>query len=143
MVVNDKFARSEEYRKVITAIKSENKCPFCPENFKYHKKPILKKSGEWILTENSFSYKDARFRFLIIGLKHKENFSELTMNDLRSVRYLTNWVIRKFKIRGGAIAVRFGDSNLTGSTVCHLHFHLISPKKKRNGAVKTVNFPIG
>ena len=47
-------------------------------------------------------------------------------------------VLKKYNIKGGVLALRFGDTAYTGATVCHLHFHLIVPKKSQ-----TVNFPIG
>ena len=58
--VNLKNARRGEYSKVIEEIQKTGKCPFCKENFKYHKKPILKKTNGWILTENSWPYKNAK-----------------------------------------------------------------------------------
>ncbi len=143
-VVNKKFAsRKDDYFKVIKTIEFEGECPFCRDNFKYHKNEILKKRKNWFITKSSWPYKNSFYHFLIIGLKHKEYLLELNQNDFNSVRELANWAIKKFKIKGGALAVRFGDTNLSGSTVCHIHFHLISPKQKNNGIAKTVNFPIG
>ena len=58
--------------------------------------------------------------------------------------FLANFAIKKYKIKGGALAMRFGDTNYTGASVAHLHFHIISPKiNKKTGRAKTVNFPIG
>jgi len=60
------------------------------------------------------------------------------------VAFLVNWAIKKWKIRGGGVAMRFGKTDYTGASVSHLHFHIISPeldkKKKRS---KIVSFPIG
>ena len=142
-VVNPGTARTEEYRKILKTIESENKCPFCPSNFKYHKKPILKKSGGWFITENSWSYKEAKYRFLIISEKHKERLSGLTVKDFATVLRLAKWAVKEFNIPGGALAMRFGDIKFTGATVYHLHFHLISPKINKNGSANVVSFPIG
>jgi len=143
-VVNKTYAKGKgEYEKVISSIEEKGKCPFCPKNFKYHKEPILKKENNWILTKNSWPYENAEHHFIIIGEKHKEDFSELTEIDLNSVKKLANWAIKKFKIKGGALTIRFGDTDHTGATVCHLHFHLISPKINKNGKAQTVYFPIG
>ena len=106
--VNIKNARKGEYQKVIKKIAGTGKCPFCPENFKYHKKPIYKKRGGWFLTNNSWPYKNTRNHLLILGYKHKEKFSELTKTDFDSVAYLANWAIKNWKIKGGAMAMRFG-----------------------------------
>lgn len=142
-VVNPKFAQTEKYRKILSAIESENKCPFCPSNFKWHKKPILKRLGGWFITENNWSYKEAQYRFLLICEKHKEKLSELNAKDLETVLKLANWAVKKYGISGGALAMRFGDTRFTGATVCHLHFHLISPKVNNKGNAKVVYFPIG
>ena len=143
-VVNKTFAIGKgEYEEVISSIEKKGKCPFCPDNFKYHKEPILKTEKEWLITKNSWPYKNAEYHFIIIGKKHKENFSQLSEADFSSVKKLANWAIKKYKIKGGALTIRFGDTDHTGATVCHLHFHLISPKLDKKHKGKTVFFPIG
>ncbi len=142
-IVDKRFAKKKEYLKTLETIETEGKRPFCPDNFKYHKKAILKEINGWFITENNYPYKNAKYHFIIIGKKHKEYFSELTIQDLSAVKKLVDWTTKKFNIKGGALTIRFGDTKLTGSTVCHLHFHLISPKIKKDGLGKTVIFPIG
>ncbi len=137
-VVNPKYAKSGEYQGVIEKIARSGQCPFCPDNFRHHKHPILKKQGGWFVTKNSWPYANAKNHFVIISAAHKENLNELTPEDLKTVKSLADWMVKKFKIKGGALALRFGDTDYTGATVCHLHFHLIVPKKNR-----TVNFPVG
>jgi len=142
--VNIKNARQGEYKKVIETIATTGKCPFCKENFKYHKKPIYKKISGWFLTNNSWPYKNTEMHFIILGEKHKENFSELTKKDFESIAFLTNWAIKKWKIKGGALAMRFGNTDYTGASVSHIHFHIISPKiDKKTKRAKVVEFPIG
>ncbi|MDO8663441.1 MAG: HIT domain-containing protein [Candidatus Wildermuthbacteria bacterium] len=142
--VDAKNARKGEYKKVIEEIAKTGKCPFCKENFKYHKKPTYKTKGSWFLTNNSWPYKNAGCHLIIIGKKHKENFKELTKKDLEEVSYLTNWAIKKWGIKGGALAIRFGETAFTGASVSHLHFHIISPElNKKTQRAKTVEFPIG
>jgi len=143
-LVNIKNARQGEYKKVIEQIAKTGKCPFCKENFKYHKKPVYKRKESWFLTNNSWPYKNTGHHLIILGDKHKENFSEITKKDLESVSYLINWAIKKWKIKGGGIAMRFGETDYTGASVNHIHFHIISPKiDKKTKKIKTVNFPIG
>jgi len=142
--VNVNNARKGEYKKVIEEISKTKKCPFCKENFKYHKKPIYKKMGGWFLTNNSWPYKNSKNHLIILGNKHKEDFNELTSKDFKDISFLTNWAIENFKIKGGGLAVRFGDTNFTGASVSHLHFHIISPKiDKKTKRAKSVSFPIG
>lgn len=136
--VSVKNAREGEYKEIIKQIATTGKCPFCKENFKYHKKPIYQRKNSWFLTNNSWPYANAKNHLMILGDKHKENFEELTAKDFESVAYLTNWAIKKWNIRGGGLAMRFGDPKYTGASVSHIHFHIISPKK-----TKAVNFTIG
>ncbi len=142
--VDVKNARKGEYKRVIEKIALTGKCPFCKEDFKYHEKPVFKQRNGWFLTENSWPYKNSCYHLIIIGDKHKEKFSELTKKDFEAVDYLTRWAIKKYKIKGGGFAMRFGDTRFTGATVAHLHFHIISPKlNKKTGRARTVKFPIG
>ena len=143
-IVNKRFAKGKgEYEKVLNIIENKGKCPFCLENFKYHKKPIFKKIGTWFLTENSWPYKNSEHHLLIINTKHKEYFNELTKKDWESLRLLTNLAIKKYKLEGGAFALRFGNTDYTGATVCHIHAHIIYPKINKNKKTKTVYFPVG
>lgn len=142
--VNINNARKGEYKEIIEEIARTGKCPFCPENFKYHKKPVYKTKGGWFLTNNSWPYEYTRVHLVIIGKKHKENFAELTEKDLKEVNFLINFAIKKWKIKGGALNMRFGNTDFTGASVAHLHFHLISPEiDKKTGKARLVNFPIG
>lgn len=143
--VDERFAKNSEYSDVIGEIARTNKCPFCKENFKYHKNPILKTKGGWLITKNSWPYENAEHHFILIGDKHIEQFSELTIEDFASVKALIDWAIKEYNIPGGGIALRFGDTSHTGSTVCHLHFHLIVPKESTEKAntVDPVWFPFG
>lgn len=136
--VDLRHAKSKDYRAVLEEIKKEGKCPFCPENFRWHPKPILENYQRWFLTEANWPYENARKHFLIICKEHKEDFLTLTPNDFSEVYELVSQAIEDFRIRGGAVTLRFGDTAYTGATVKHLHFHLIVPKKR-----KVVDFPIG
>ena len=143
-IVNIRNARRGEYRTVIEEIYAKRKCPFCKENFKYHKKPIFKRRKGWFLTKASWPYKNTLHHFLIIGERHKENFSDLTQKDLEAIAYLVRWAIKEHKIKGGAFAMRFGETNLTGASVVHMHSHIIVPQhNKKTKRSKTVNFPVG
>ena len=52
--------------------------------------------------------------------------------------------MEKYKIKGGGLVLRFGKTIYTGSTVNHLHFHLIVPEVSKNTKkINTVYFPIG
>lgn len=142
--IDIRFAKSGEYRETLEKIIETEKCPFCRDNFKYHKKPILKEHMGWILTENSWPYKDTQKHLVFISIEHKEELADLTIDDFTAVKYLAEWATEEFNIKGGGLTMRFGDQSYTGATVKHLHFHLIYPELDEDtGKAKVVNFPIG
>lgn len=139
-VVDLKNARSADYRKALKAIAQDGKCPFCPRQFiRNNKNPVVLRSGNWFLTRARWPYENAGHHFLIIRDNHAEHIFNLTPDDFASIGKLVQLAARKFRLRGGGLAGRFGDTRYTGATVCHLHFHLIVPKR----IGKPVIFPIG
>ena len=141
-VVDARYAKTSQYRKVLGEIEGAKVCPFCPETFKWHTNPILKREGNWLITESFQPYKNTDHHFLLIGKRHKEQLSELTPKDWNEMAQLQKWAIKKFNLKGGGLAMRFGDTAHTGATVSHIHMHLIVPKLK-NGHAIPVWFPFG
>lgn len=142
--IDIRFAKTSDYRRTLEKIIDTNKCPFCPDNFKYHKKPILKKLNGWVVTENSWPYKNTKYHFIFIPERHLENFSDITIKDFATIKELVDWIIKKYKIKGGGVTMRFGEQKYTGATVHHLHLHLIVPELDlAKGSAKPVYFPIG
>ncbi len=143
-VIDSHYAKNGEYAAVLGLIEKRGRCPFCPKHFRYHKHPVLARTPGWFLTRSSWPYKNSRQHFLFIGNKHRERIAQLTVNDLGEILRLLRWCIRKFRIRGGALALRFGSTRYTGATVCHLHFHLIVPKlDRKTKRALVIQFPIG
>ena len=143
-VVDTRYAKTDSYKQVLNDIEQKGVCPFCPENFKWHPNPILKREGTWQLTTSMQPYEHARHHFLIIGDKHMEQLSEISTQDWQAISTLLNWVVAEYKLPGGGIALRFGDTAYTGATVCHLHVHLIVPEiNPETNTAKPVYFPIG
>lgn len=140
--VDPRNAHTNKYSGVMAEIVEQRICPFCPESFHWHTKPILRDDGLWIITENMQPYEHAQYHFLIIGKSHKENFAELTGEDFASIAGLVNWANEEYHIEGGGITMRFGDTLYTGATVKHLHAHLIVPIVE-DGKPLPVWFPVG
>lgn len=140
--VDPRYAKGGTYGQILSEIESQKVCPFCPETFKWHTKPILRRHGDWLVTENFNPYTNSAHHFLIICKRHMEQFNELTSPDWTDMVFLVNWVIKKYHLKGGGFALRFGETTYTGATVCHLHSHLIIPRVVK-GVSKPVSFPIG
>ncbi len=143
-VVDPHYAKDPEYKQVIETIASEAKCPFCPDNFKYHKNPILRTVGDWQITKSSWPYPGTQHHLLLIATKHHERLSELTSADWMAIGQLVTWAESEFELPGGALAMRFGETHYTGATVCHLHVHLLVPElDPQTQRATAVHFPIG
>jgi diadenosine tetraphosphate (Ap4A) HIT family hydrolase len=139
-LINARYAKSGFYKRVLTEVGGAKVCPLC--TLKWHTNPILKTVGAWFITKTFQPYPNTTLHFLIIGKRHKESLSELSPRDWKEISGLQKWAIKKYHIKGGGIAMRFGDTAHTGATVAHLHMHLIVPKLRRGRAVP-VMFPFG
>ena len=124
--VNIKYAKGKEYKKVIKKIALTGKCPFCKENFKYHKEPILRKNNGWFLTHDSWPYKNSQYHLIIIGEKHREQFHELTKKDFESVANLTQWAIKKYNIQTTRNKYFPGDDKFADYTFVSNAFEIFS-----------------
>lgn len=142
-LVNPKFALRDGYCATIADIHAQKSCPFCPENFLWHPWPILQRYNGWFITRNGWPYENAEHHFLIIGERHIISTLQMTPGDNEAVHALSHWAIKQFGLTGYGLLSRSGDTNHTGSTVQHLHFHLIQPKIGADGKAQTVLFPIG
>ncbi|MEK7646245.1 MAG: hypothetical protein AAB381_00930 [Patescibacteria group bacterium] len=129
--INLANVREEEQLKVMAEINIQGHCPFCTENIqKYHKKPIIKEGKYWFLTENQWPYTNTKHQLLAIHKKHIEHITEMEKEAGAELIELFNEESLKRNIIGGGIAIRFGtnpDKGNYGSTVAHIHAHLIEP----------------
>ena len=118
-------ARPGIYQKVIEDIHKSSICPFCAEHIKkIHKNPI-REEGSWLITNNMYPYKPSKNHLLIIHKKHIEHINELSDEAWHELFKIVKEENNKLKIDGGTLMMRFGDSKYTGSSVSHLHCHIV------------------
>lgn len=121
-------AREDEQRQVMQDIVQAEECPFCLENLrKYHKQPILKETGFWLVTTNQWPYDHTKHHFLLIYKPHSEHLSELDPAAGRELLELVQWLEKEYHVPGGGWAMRFGDTNYSAGTVAHLHVQFVVP----------------
>ncbi len=101
-------------------------CPFCPEELRQDAtRSVYHDDGAWIITNNRWPYQGTRVHLLIIPHRHVNHFDELTSAEIESFRQNVAWANKEFKITGGSLIMRFGDTSLNGSSITHLHAHII------------------
>lgn len=135
-----KHARSDEQRAVLEQINADGVCPFCYENLQRYHKNHLYTSEHWIVTENQWPYTHASRHILIIAQRHVESPSELTPQEWVDWNMANSYAMSLFDISSGAICMRFGDPELSGASVVHLHSHIVVPRKD---APEPIKFNIG
>ncbi len=130
--LNHENARTDEQKNLMQKIETDGVCPFCAENFtKYHPKPILKKTNFWFVTENMSPYEGTTTHIIFVYKpKHITLPSEMEEGAVADLFENINWATDKFNIKGGSFFIRFGNTNYNGSSVEHLHAHLLTGVEK-------------
>jgi len=120
-------ARTPEQVALMQKIIDDGVCPFCAEHFKkYHPKPIVRETDYWFFTENMSPYAGTKYHFIFVYKPaHITNPSEVAPKALADLFSLLNWATEEYQIPGGSFFMRFGDTHYTGSSVEHLHAHLL------------------
>lgn len=120
--------RGEEQRKVMQEILERGHCPFCEENLLlYHKAPIFWRGKNWIVTQNQWPYRDKKQHFMLILRRHAVSLKEINAEEWEELGSHLHSLESEFGIKGGALAMRFGDMKLSGATVAHIHAQIIEP----------------
>lgn len=146
--VTMEHARLDEQRLVMEEILNQGICPFCRENLeKFHRRPILKETECWLLTENQWPYENTRIHLLAILKYHAESIGELSGQAGRELIEIAGEVEEEYGLKSGALTIgmRFGDPERSGATVRHLHAQLIAAKitDKDNPLYRPVRFRAG
>src|SRR5437870_4123336 len=93
-LVDERYARTGFYKKVIGEAKREKECPLC--SMRWHTNPTLKTIGGWFITKSFQPYENSNLHFLIISKQHKERFEKLKMQDWKEIFALEKWAIKKY-----------------------------------------------
>ncbi|MPN00817.1 hypothetical protein SDC9_148015 [bioreactor metagenome] len=126
--ININNTRLEDQKEVMEAIGEAALCPFCLENLrKYHKQPILKEGKYWILTKNQWPYEHSKEHFLLIYRQHACRLQDLDPAAGEELFRFLAELEKDWQLPGGALAMRFGDTDYSAGSVNHLHAQLIVP----------------
>lgn len=144
--INLDTVRRDDQRAVMEDIQKQGHCPFCRENLEtYHKNPILKEGKFWILTENQWPYEKVKQQFLAIYKTHIEHITQMDPESGSELIGMFADAAKERNIEGGGVAIRFGSSvhGNYGSSVLHIHAHLIEPDLEALGETEAWRFKFG
>ncbi len=144
--INLRAVRREDQRVVMEEIKKQEHCPFCIENLsKYHKNPILKEGKFWLLTENQWPYEKVKHQLLAIYKTHIEHIKDMDPEAGKELIEFFSEEAEKRNIEGGGLAIRFGKSTNGnyGSSVLHIHAHLVEPDLEKLEESEAWKFKFG
>lgn len=142
--INLSNSRGEEQLHVMKNIAGAGHCPFCADQLAlYHKKPTIKETDHWLLTENQWPYTHTETHLILIAKKHAEKLSDLPTVAGQELFELLHWIESEYKPIGGAFAMRFGETDHSAATVKHLHVQFVVPSINTIGLGESVSFFIG
>ena len=102
--------------------------PFLLENLpKYHHLPVIKKGQFWYITANQWPYDHTRDHYLTISRAYWTRLEDITPEASQELITLAQWLKKRLHCPGGALCIRFGDSDYSGATIDHLHWQFIVP----------------
>jgi diadenosine tetraphosphate (Ap4A) HIT family hydrolase len=123
--VNTGNSRSGEYSEVISEIAQKGVCPFCEDQLQqFHKRPIQTRTF-WHVTDNMYPYSPTRAHLLLIHRHHITHIDEMSVEAWVELQDLVREETERRNIVGGSLLLRFGDTHFTGSSVSHLHAHIV------------------
>ena len=79
-----------------------------------------------MLTESAFPYEGTSHHFMILTKKHITDPQKITGTMWSEIGSLMKYTTEKYKIPGGSMFFRFGEMHTNGSTIDHVHFHVLS-----------------
>ena len=117
--------------------------PFMPDKIEQdgHQK-IIKQGKYWYITTNRWAYDHTKHHYLIIANQYWTSLDQITPEASAEVIPLAQWLCHQLKVDGGALCLRFGDTNYSGGTIDHLHWQFIVPDIKAND-YERISFAIG
>lgn len=118
--------RSQEQLDIMLNLESQNLDPLDPEIINQE---IILYSKYWYVSLNKFPYEGVQYQFLIAAIEPIYKIEDMPKEMLIDLKDMWLKLINNYKIPGGALCFRFGNTTYSGATLTRLHCHLISPKE--------------
>ena len=124
--LNFKHVRINKQREQMEQIKKDGVCPFCIEYLtKYHESPIEKDGKWWILSKNDFPYNGTSIHYILIYKYHITQPHNIDSSAWVEFGEYISYLNKKYAEKGGALFMRFGDTDYTGASINHMHAQFI------------------
>lgn len=118
--------RNEHQKAIYKKIEDAGIDPFSLEHFqKNHPHPILFENNSWFVTQNAFPYENTSLHILLVHKDFITSIEEISNTAWLDLQQSINYCITNFNLKSGGFFMRFGDTSKTGSSVTHLHAHII------------------
>jgi hypothetical protein len=129
-LINPAGSRNEEQKAMMERMLAAGICPFCPGNFP---NDIIWENEFWSLSHNLWPRENAEFDLLMVckvSDPHIVTLAELVAKPEVCIQMweCAAWAEDHLKIGGGVMILRFGDFDLSGASIAHLHYHVFVPK---------------
>jgi len=142
--LNFAHARTDEQQKLMEKIQRDGVCPFCWKHFEYyHPKPIEEKTDWWIVTENMNPYDGASLHLLFVYKEHVISPTDISTEGWTDLHTTIKSALKRHGKDFGAFFMRFGETNSTGSSVAHLHAHVIVGRKYSESTGDKIKVKLG
>jgi diadenosine tetraphosphate (Ap4A) HIT family hydrolase len=119
-------ARHEEQVKQMTDLMERGVCAFCRENIENEQKePIEVETEHWVVKKNDYPYENTRLHLLLISKQHVSSVAQLPAEARHDFTDVISQLEQDRKLTSYTVGMRSGDMRFTGSSVEHLHAHLV------------------
>lgn len=123
---NRSNARVAAQKKRMESLEARGICAFCRENLESETtSPIELETEHWVVKANDYPYDHTKHHILLIPKVHKSTVADLPTEVQADFMPTVAKVEKRYKFDSFAVAFRSGDITKNGSTVEHLHAHII------------------
>lgn len=123
--IDPKSFRDPKQLEIMERLEGEGIDPLDPAHIDQE---ILFATDYWYVTKNRFPYENAEYHFLLIAQNPVYLIEDMTEKMKSDFHKIWENLVQEYKIPGGALGFRFGETRYSGASLKRLHAHLISPK---------------
>lgn len=124
---NPSNARDPEQARRMKALSDAGLCYFCKQgSVEERTLPTSIYQGEhWYVMKNDFPLEGSVHHYMIIPHRHMVDAYDLSPDESYELFLMVRWLVHTLEVLGYSMFVRSGDTNLTGATISHSHYHFL------------------